>query len=88
MSIQARNTTAGKRYDVRLRDPAGHTYMRTFRTKKEAEEYTADERNEARSRSLDRPATRKDHPQGVVDPMAGGSPQSPLEDPGDLPDAS
>lgn len=42
--IQKRDTKAGPRYDVRLRDPAGRTYTRTFRTKKEATRYEAQER--------------------------------------------
>jgi integrase len=43
VSIQARRTKSGVRYDVKLRDPAGHMYQRTFRTKREAETYQARE---------------------------------------------
>jgi hypothetical protein len=42
MSIDARITAKGdRRYDVRLRDPAGKEYSRTFRTRKEAERFAA-----------------------------------------------
>ncbi|MGH9132195.1 MAG: tyrosine-type recombinase/integrase [Acidimicrobiales bacterium] len=44
MSIQARNTKTGRRYDVRLRDPDGRVYNRTFRTRKEAEAFEARQR--------------------------------------------
>lgn len=44
MSIHVRKTAAGVRYDVRLRDPAGAMYKRTFRTKREAETFEARER--------------------------------------------
>jgi integrase len=45
MSVQLRWTKAGaRRYDVRLRDPSGKTYTRTFRTRREAETFEADER--------------------------------------------
>ncbi|MDP9387291.1 MAG: site-specific integrase [Actinomycetota bacterium] len=44
MSIHARKTARGVRYDVRLRDPAGRLYKRTFRTKREAETFEARER--------------------------------------------
>lgn len=44
MSIRRRTTTRGDvRYDVRLRDPTGRVYGRTFRTKREAEAFVADE---------------------------------------------
>ncbi len=43
MSIQTRQTASGARYDVRLRDPSGRVYNRTFRTKREAETYRARE---------------------------------------------
>lgn len=43
MSVQRRETKAGVRYDVRLRDPAGHVYTRTFRTKREAQTFEARE---------------------------------------------
>lgn len=39
-----RKTARGVRYDVRLRDPAGRLYKRTFRTKREAETFEARER--------------------------------------------
>lgn len=45
MSIHLRWTGNGdRRYDVRLRDPSGHTYARTFRTRREAEAFESDER--------------------------------------------
>ncbi len=44
MSIHIRKTSQGVRYDVRLRDPAGKLYKRTFRTKREAETFQARER--------------------------------------------
>ena len=43
MSIEARKTSGRVRYDVRLRDPAGKPYKRTFRTKREAEIFEARE---------------------------------------------
>lgn len=52
MSIHPRSTAGGgRRYDVRLRDPAGKEYSRTFRTRKEAERFEATERAD-RSRGL------------------------------------
>src|SRR5437899_12762100 len=42
--ITTRTTKEGRRYDVRLRDPAGRVYTRTFRTKKEVELFEARER--------------------------------------------
>ena len=39
MSVQRRETKAGTRWDVRLRDPAGRVYTRTFRTRRDAEAY-------------------------------------------------
>lgn len=51
MSINKRKTAAGIRYDVRLRDPAGKEYCRTFKTEKEAKGYDATERAD-RSRGL------------------------------------
>ncbi|GAC1314197.1 MAG: hypothetical protein NVSMB12_07020 [Acidimicrobiales bacterium] len=40
MSIEIRSTARGdRRYEVRLRDPAGKEYSRTFRTRKEAERF-------------------------------------------------
>lgn len=40
MSVQRRETKTGAvRWDVRLRDPSGRTYTKTFRTKREAEGY-------------------------------------------------
>lgn len=41
--IVVRNTKAGRRYDVRLRDPSGRVYTRSFATKREAENYRARE---------------------------------------------
>ncbi len=43
MSIQKRETTKGTRYDVKLRDPNGRMYQRSFRTKREAEAWQANE---------------------------------------------
>lgn len=44
MSIDARPLKSGKTvYDVRLRDPHGRVYKRTFRTKREAERFQAGE---------------------------------------------
>ncbi len=42
--ISVRNTKSGRRYDVRLRDPSGRVYTRTFTTKRDAETFTAQER--------------------------------------------
>jgi len=40
MSIEGRTTAKGeRRYEVRLRDPSGREYSRTFRTKREAEAF-------------------------------------------------
>ncbi|MFP5372953.1 MAG: tyrosine-type recombinase/integrase, partial [Actinomycetes bacterium] len=50
MSINRRTTRKGVRYDVRLRDPSGRVYTRTFRTRREAETFEARERAD-RSRS-------------------------------------
>lgn len=44
MSIQRRETATGVRYDVKLRDAHGRMYQRTFRTKREAESYQAQEK--------------------------------------------
>jgi integrase len=47
MSIEARKLSSGKTvYDVRLRDPDGRAYKRTFRTKREAEAFEAAERTD------------------------------------------
>ncbi len=43
MSIHKRITKKGPRYDVRLRDPNGNGYSRSFTTAKEAAAYQADE---------------------------------------------
>ena len=43
MTIQARQTSRGVRYDVRLRTPDGRQYKRSFRTRKEAEAFRARE---------------------------------------------
>jgi hypothetical protein len=52
MSVEARTTANGeRRYEVRLRDPAGKEYSRTFRTRKDAERFAATERAD-RSRGL------------------------------------
>lgn len=49
MSVHLRWTKNGaRRYDVRLRDPAGNTYTRTFRTRREAEAFEFDERSSRR----------------------------------------
>lgn len=42
--IVTRNTRSGRRYDVRLRDPGGRVYNRTFRTRREAETYASTQR--------------------------------------------
>jgi integrase len=42
--ISVRQTQSGRRYDVRLRDPAGRVYTRTFATKREAETFAAREK--------------------------------------------
>jgi hypothetical protein len=44
LSIHARSTAKGKVYDVRLRGPDGRDVSRTFRTKREATEYEANQR--------------------------------------------
>lgn len=44
MSVHARTTGSGRRYDVRLRDPEGRMYSRSFRTRKAAEAFDARER--------------------------------------------
>src|SRR5260221_14009254 len=43
MSVHRRATSRGSRYDVRLRDPEGRSYKKTFRTRREAETYEANE---------------------------------------------
>jgi len=55
VSIHVRLTVKGeRRYDVRLRDPAGKTYTRTFRTRKDAERFESTERaDRARGSWLD-----------------------------------
>ncbi len=58
MSIDRRKTAQGSVYDVRLRAPDGRAYKRTFRTKREAETFQAQQRAD-RSRG------------GWVDPGAG-----------------
>lgn len=42
--IKKRQTTRGVRYDVRLRDPQGREYSRTFATKRRAEDFENTER--------------------------------------------
>lgn len=45
MSIHLRWTKDGaRRYDVRLRDPSGRVYTRTFRTRRETEAFESDQR--------------------------------------------
>lgn len=44
MSIRRRTTAKGVHYDVRLRDPAGKEYCRTFRTLREARDFEDSER--------------------------------------------
>lgn len=45
MSISTRTTASGvRRYEVRLRDTSGREYSRTFRTRKEAEQFQATEK--------------------------------------------
>ena len=46
MSVSRRTTARGSVYDVRLRRPDGTAYKRTFRTKREAEQYEASQRTE------------------------------------------
>ena len=43
MSTHRRETRRGHVHDVRLRDPRGKAYKRTFRTKREAEAFEASE---------------------------------------------
>jgi len=43
ISIHKRTTKEGPRYDVRLRDPDGRAYKRTFRTRGEAKAFETDE---------------------------------------------
>lgn len=42
--IVVRETKSGRRYDVRLRDPAGQVYTRTFRTRRDARTWAAQQR--------------------------------------------
>jgi integrase len=54
VSIHKRKAAGGVRYDVKLRDPNGRMYQRTFRTKKEAETYETNELSDrARGRWVD-----------------------------------
>jgi len=55
MSIEGRTTKKGeRRYEVRLRDPSGREYSRTFRTKREAEAFEDTQRaDRARGAWLD-----------------------------------
>ena len=48
MSIHKRKTAKGDVYDVRLRGPDGRAYCRTFRTKKEAVDFEAQQRTDQR----------------------------------------
>jgi integrase len=43
MSVHRRATSRGTRYDVRLRDPDGRAYKRTFRSRREAQAFEARE---------------------------------------------
>src|SRR5258706_15721392 len=43
MSVHRRATSRGSRYDVRLRDPEGRSYKKTFRTRREADTFEANE---------------------------------------------
>jgi len=43
MSVHRRGTKRGARYDVRLRTPEGRSYKRTFRSRREANAYEAQE---------------------------------------------
>jgi len=43
MSVNRRATSRGTRYDVRLRTPDGHPYKKTFRTRREADTFEANE---------------------------------------------
>lgn len=57
--IQKRTTSRGVRYDVRLRRPDGSEYSKTFRTKKAAEDYEAEQRvDRARGQWVDPTAGR------------------------------
>ena len=63
MSIHLPWTTDGaRRYDVRLRDPSGRVYTRTFRTRREAEAFEAD--RHAAERLDDRFLPKRDHDSG------------------------
>lgn len=44
MSVQRRTTASGVRWDVRLRDPTGRVYTRTFHTRRAADAYERSER--------------------------------------------
>ncbi len=44
VSIHVRETGKGRRYDVKLRDRDGVMHTKTFRTKREAVDYEADQR--------------------------------------------
>lgn len=44
MIRQRRTRTGERRYDVRLRNPSGTVYTRTFRTRREAEGFEGSER--------------------------------------------
>ena len=57
--IKKRTTSRGVRYDVRLRRPDGREYSKTFRTKKAAEDYEAEQRvDRARGQWVDPTAGR------------------------------
>ena len=46
MSIHVRETGKGRRYDVKLRDRGGVMHTKTFRTKREAVDFEADQRSQ------------------------------------------
>ena len=49
MSVQRRQSQSGVRYDVRYRDRAGRVVTKTFRTKRDAEAFEADQRTALRN---------------------------------------
>lgn len=60
MSIDNRKLKNGKTvYDVRLRDPDGRPYKRTFRTKREAETFAASQRVDRAGAPGSTPACRR-----------------------------
>jgi len=78
MSIHKRDTTRGTRYDVKLRAPDGRMYQRSFRTKREAEAYQANELSDrARGKWLD--------PRGGLTPFAEWAAEWLVSNPGKRP---